>query len=183
MTIGSGPNTELHNIHCTPVYIDNIEGVLDLDGYVPKEVILDTGASRAMISRTFAAALKINAARMETCSIFVTASGAVTEPLGVTKQKVRFTVGRKTRNAFAVELFVTVVDTPVYDVLLGMEFVKAVKGIYDAYTESFTNRWIDGPKGWKAHQISAPCHSRKPPLMAYACFRGLISGEEELQDV
>ena len=81
------------------------------------------------------------------------------------------------------ELFVTIVDTPIYDVLLGMEFVKAVKGVYDAYTESFTYRWIDGPRGWKSHTIYAPCHTRNPPLMANACFGGLISSEEELQDV
>ena len=177
------PEHELSRIHCTPVYIDNRGGVLDVDGYVPKETILDTGASKVMISKTFAAALKINAERLDRGGIFVTASGKVTEPIGITKDKLKFTLGRNTVDQFTVELAVTVVDTPVYDVLLGMEFVKAVKGVYDAYTESFTYRWMDGHKGWKAKTISAPCHSRDPPLMACACFGGLISGEEELQDV
>ena len=41
------PEAELTNIHYTPVYIDNRGGVLDVDGYVPKETILDTGATRS----------------------------------------------------------------------------------------------------------------------------------------
>ena len=93
-----------------------------------------------MISKTFATALKINAKKMDKGGIFVTASGKVTVPLGITKDKLRFTLGRSTVYELTVELAVTVVDTPVYDVLLGMEFVKATKGLYDAYTESFTYR-------------------------------------------
>ena len=51
---------DLPNIHCTPVYLDNRGGALDVDGYVPKETILDIGATKVMISKTFAAALQIN---------------------------------------------------------------------------------------------------------------------------
>ena len=125
----------MSKIHCTPVYLDNREGVLDVDGYVPKETILDTGASKVMISKAFAAALKINSKKMDRGGVFVTASGKVTAPLGITKDKLRFTLGRNTIYQFTVELAVTVEDTPVYDILLGMEFVKAVKGVYDAYTK------------------------------------------------
>ena len=132
------PEADVVNIHCTPVYIDNRGGVLDVDGYVPKETILDTGASKVMISKAFATTLKINLDKMSKGGVFVTASGKVTASLGVTKDKLRFTLGRNTVHQFTVELAVTVVDTPVYDVLLGMEFVKAVKGVYDAYNETFT---------------------------------------------
>ena len=34
----------------TPVYIDTKTGVLDVEGYVPKEEILDTGATKVMIT-------------------------------------------------------------------------------------------------------------------------------------
>ena len=177
------PEADLPNIHCTPVYLDNEGGALDVNGYVPKETILDTGATKVMISKTFAAALKINSEKMTKGGVFVTASGQVTAPLGITKDKLRFTLGRNTVHQFTVELAVIVVDTPLYDVLLGVEFVKAVKGVYDTYNETFTYRWIDGTKGWKSHTISAPCHSKDPPLMAYACFGGIISSEGEMQDV
>ena len=61
-------------------------------------------------------------------------------PLGITKEKLAFTLGRGTDTLCVVDLTATVVDTTAYDVLLGMEFVKAVKGIYDAYTERFSYR-------------------------------------------
>ena len=43
--------------HSTPVYISNQDGILDVEGYVPKESILDTGASKVMLSKKFAAAM------------------------------------------------------------------------------------------------------------------------------
>ena len=33
------------------------------------------------------------------------------------------------------------------------------------------------------HEICAPCHTASPPLIAYACFSGLLDGEADLQDV
>ena len=101
------PEGELTNIHCTPVYIANKGGVLDVEGYVPKETILDNGASKVMISKTFAAALKIGAEKMDKGGIFVTASGKVTAPLGITKDKLRFTLGRNTVYELTVELAVS----------------------------------------------------------------------------
>ena len=138
---------DLPNIHCTPVYIDNISGVLGVNGYVPKEMILDTGATKVMISKTFAAALKNNTAAMQKGGIFVTASGTMEQSLGVTKEKLCFTLGRNNIHSFMVELVATVVDTQIYDMLLGMEFVKAVKGSCDSYSEFFTCCYFDGPKG------------------------------------
>ena len=114
------PEVDLPNIHCTPMYIDNIAGVLDVNGYVPKGTILDTGATKVMINKTFAAALKINTAAMQKRGIYVTASGSVEQPLGVTKEKLCFTLGRNSIHCFMVELVATVVDTQIYDVLLGM---------------------------------------------------------------
>ena len=59
---------------------------------------------------------------------FVTASGAIEMPLGVTKKEMKFTLGRGTDKLCVVELHATVEDTTSYDVILGMEFVSAVKG-------------------------------------------------------
>ena len=51
---------DLMTTHYTPVYIDTKTGVLDVEGYVPKEAILDTGATKVMMSKTFAAAMAIH---------------------------------------------------------------------------------------------------------------------------
>ena len=47
--------------HYTPVYLDTKSGVFDVEGYVPKEAILDTGATKVMFRLTFAATLAIHA--------------------------------------------------------------------------------------------------------------------------
>ena len=123
--------------HYTPVYLDTKTGVLDVEGYVPKEAILDTGATKVMMSKNFAAAMAIHAVSLAKGTKFVTASGAVEVPLGVTYSSVEFYLGRGTPHALSVHLHVTVVDTTAYDVLLGTEFMAAVRGAYDIYTETF----------------------------------------------
>ena len=170
-------------VHYTPVYLSNGSRILDVEGYVPKESILDTGASKVMLSKTFAAAMNITSQSLKKGAEFVTASGAVEMPLGITKTKLKFTLGRGTEHMCVVELEATVVDTKAYDVILGMEFVTAVMGAYDSYTEQFKYRWYNAEGQMQSYSISAPCHSKAPPLMAYAYFGGLISSATELQDV
>ena len=126
---------------------------------MPKESILDTGASKVMLSKKFAAAMQIHSQALKRGVEFVTASGAIEMPLGVTKNELKSSLGRGTDKLCVVELHATVVDTTAYDVILGMEFVTAVKGAYDAYTEKFTYRWSDGESGLQSHAISAPCHT------------------------
>ena len=132
--------------HYTPVYLDTKTGVLDVEGYMPKEAILDTGATKVMLSNNFAAAMAIYVVSLAKGTEFVTASGAVEVPLGVTYSTVEFYLGRGTSHALSVHLHVTVVDTTAYDVLLGTEFMAAVRGAYDSYTKMFTYRWngLDG---------------------------------------
>ena len=47
------------HVHSTPVYLTNSERVFDVEGFVPKECVIDTGASKAMCSKRFAAAMGI----------------------------------------------------------------------------------------------------------------------------
>ena len=154
-----------------------------MEGYVPKESILDTGASKVMLSKKFTAAVQIHSQSLQRGVEFVTASGAIEMPLGVTKNKLKFTLGRGTDNLCVVELHAIVVDTTTYDVILEMVFATAVMGAYDAYTEKFTYRWGDGKGGLQSHSIFAPCHTSTPPVVACACFTGLISNEAELHNV
>ena len=78
---------------------------------------------------------------------------------------------------------VTVVDTTAYDVLLGMEFIRAVKGSYCSYTKKFTYRAMDAGGHLRSSTINAPCHAITRPVVAYACFAGLIDNEKNMQEV
>ena len=93
-----------------------------------------------MLSKTFAAAMRVNSQTLHRGVEFVTASGAIEMPLGITNTKLKFTLARGTDHECMVELHATVVDTTTYYVILGMEFVAAVRGAYDAYTKQFTYR-------------------------------------------
>ena len=53
------PEVSRKSVNYTPVYLDNTGDVLDAEGYVPKEAIVDTGATKVFISRTFAAAINL----------------------------------------------------------------------------------------------------------------------------
>ena len=134
------PESDRATTNYTPAYVDNKNGILDVEGYVPKEAILDTGATKVMLSRTFAAAMQIHAANLNRGTEYVTESGAIEMPLGISKSKVKFTMARGTPQMCNILLFVTVVETTAYDVLLGMEFITAMGGAYDAYTEIFKYR-------------------------------------------
>ena len=74
--------------------------------------------------------------------------------VGITKEKLKFTLGCGIDNLCVVELTATVVDTVAYDVLLGMEFMRAAKGAYDSYTEMFHYRWED--ESGNLHSTSLP---------------------------
>ena len=100
------PEADRESIHYTLVYIDNKNGVLDVEGYVPKEAILDTGATKFMLNKTFAAAMEIKAINLARGAKFAQM------PLGVIHGKVRFTFSRGTSHMFNIWLLVTVADHP-----------------------------------------------------------------------
>ena len=127
--------------------------------------------------------MSVGAEQLHRGEQYVTASGAVERPLGMTKKKLKFRLGRGTDNPCVVELSMTVVDTIAYDCLLGMEFIRAVKGSYDSYTEKFIYRTEDEIGHLRSSSLSTPCHAVTRPLMTYAYFGGLVSSSEELQDV
>ena len=116
---------ERRRVHSTPVYLTNTSKVFDVEGFVPKESIIDTRASKAMCSLHFATAIGIEVPSLQEGDKYITASGNVEKPLGVTHRKLKFTLGRDTTNTASVELQVIVVDTTAYDMILGMDFIRA----------------------------------------------------------
>ena len=75
-----------------------------------------------------------------------------------------------------------IIDTLVYDILLGMEFIKAARGAYDSYTGIFIYQYFASDGRLKSSSLSAPCHTSTPPIVA-AAFIGLIDENGELLNV
>ena len=57
------PDAEKVVAHYTPAMEDKSKGVMDVAGYVPEEVILDTGAAKIMFSKKFAKAHNVKRGR------------------------------------------------------------------------------------------------------------------------
>ena len=62
-------------------------------------------------SKRFAAAIGIEVPSLQPGTEYIAASGNVERSLGVTRLKLKFTLGRGTTNSCEVELQVTIVDT------------------------------------------------------------------------
>ena len=90
-----------------------------------------------MINKSFAIAMGIDLNGLSQGVEVVNASVAIEHPLGVTKTKVMFTLSRGISNECKVVESVTIVDTSAYDAPLGMEFITAMGGAYDACSEMF----------------------------------------------
>ena len=71
-------------------FLHNTVGVLDVEGNVPRETNLGTSVAKVMLSKSFAAAMRIHKADMDKGIEFVTVSEVVEEPMGLTKNKVVF---------------------------------------------------------------------------------------------
>ena len=170
-------------VHYTPAYLDNTGGVLDAEGYVPKEVIIDTGATKVFISRVFAAAINLRKDQLRRGDKYITASGAIETPLGVSESKLSLTLCRQTPQQRTESMYVTVVETTSYDILLGIDFLQAFGGAYDTYTEKFKYRYVTLSGEIQAHELKATCHTAETSLYAYAYFTGPINNAKELIDV
>ena len=96
ISVPAVPEVSKNAVHYTPVYLDNTGGVLDAEGYVPKDAIVDTGATKVFISRVFAAAINLRKYQLRQGDKYVTASGAVETPLGVSSEKLNLTLCRHT---------------------------------------------------------------------------------------
>ena len=152
----------------TPAFLDTSGGALDVNGRVPKEAIIDSGASKTMLSSNYAVTVGVNLANLEEGEGFITASGSIERPMGMAW--VDFTLMRGTEHEHRVTIKVTIVDTLVYDTLLGVDFIRAVKGAYDTWTETFRYRWVDTFGGFHSHEISAPCHTKIPQPIGVAYY-------------
>ena len=73
--------------HYTPAMLDNSKDVLDVAGYIPQDVIMDTGGAKVMLSKKFAKALGIDLTTLTPGPELVTAEGSVETTMGQTAAK------------------------------------------------------------------------------------------------
>ena len=104
------PEVRKNVVHYTFVYLDNTGGLLDAEGYVPKDAIVDTGATKVFISRVFAAAINLRKDQLRQGDKYMTASGAIETPLRVSSEKLNLTLCRQTPQQRTEAMYVTVVE-------------------------------------------------------------------------
>ena len=63
--------------HYTPAFINNKVGVLDVEDFVPCDIILDTSAAKVMLSKSFTAAINIHSLNLDQGIEFITAGRAL----------------------------------------------------------------------------------------------------------
>ena len=136
-----------------------------------------------MMSKRYAVAVGVNISTLVRGIEFITDDGALATSLGTTPHPVEFVLSRNTPAEHRLLVNASIIDTHAYDIILGMEFIRAAKGIYDAYTEQFTHRYFDKASNLVSHSLSAPCHTFTPPVVAVAFMVGLIDEAAELLDV
>ena len=80
------PSTSLDRIP-TPTFLFTKKGALQLDSTVPTTAIINTGASKVFVSTNFAIYMGISLKNLSEGGHFITASGSMEQPLGITTTK------------------------------------------------------------------------------------------------
>ena len=135
-----------------------------------------------MMRKRYAIAVGANISTLVRGIEFISADGALATSLGTTSHPLEFVLSRNTPAEHRLLVNASIIDTPTYDILLGMEF-RATRGVYDSYTEQFTYRYFGSDGRLISSSLSAPRHTSTPALVAAAFMVGLIDEAAELLDV
>ena len=133
---------DMSKTHATAVLLDNTRAILDVKNCIPQQIIIDTGAVCNMMSKRYAVAVGVNISALVRGIEFITADGALATSLGTTLHPLEFVLSRNTPQEHRLLVNAAIIDTPAYDILLGMEFIIAARGAYDSYTGLFTFRYF-----------------------------------------
>ena len=112
---------------------------LVVNGVTPMGMVtLDSGATKPMISSRMARRMGITDEQLTMGVSFVTAAGKMSTGQRMTKGKLSFTLAARTRYETTYDEVAFVVDTECYDVLLRMEVIGPIGGVYDSWVDVFT---------------------------------------------
>lgn len=118
--------------------LDTSGGMLEIEGFVPKIAVVDSGARGIILGKTFAKNIPLCHESMLTpVGAFLTASGE--EVTGVMKitHTLSFILAKGTVGETRITAEVLISETDVYDVLLGMDFFGATFGFVYPFTSEF----------------------------------------------
>ena len=90
-----------------------------------------------MLSKKFAMVVGVNMDILVPGMEYNTSDGSIILALGTTPHPIDFVLSRNTPQEHRVALAALVVDTDSYCMLVGMDFIRAIRGAYDSYTAMF----------------------------------------------
>ena len=105
--------------------LDTHKGQVEIQGFVPKIAVVDSGAARIILGKKFAENIKLCGKEMlRPAGAFLTASGEEVTGLMKTMHCLEITLAKGTKQETKIQAKCLISETDVYDVLLGMDFLK-----------------------------------------------------------
>ena len=118
--------------------LDTNRGQLETQGFVPKIDVVDSGAARIILGKSFAKNILLCGEGMVTpAGAFLTANGEEVTGLMKTTHCLTFTLAKGTTEETKITAKCLISETDVYDVLLDMEFLGATFGFVHPLTSEF----------------------------------------------
>ena len=115
------------------VTLPNDDGCFTMDGIIPIDAVVDTGAKKVMIGKEVADMMGLIEEDLEPREAYITAAETLEALCGVTKRPVEFLIGRGTKNCTSAYLKVVVSHSTRYSVLIGTELIAMVGGMVDTW--------------------------------------------------
>lgn len=161
---------------------------LEVDGVHPRmgRCVVDSGASSILVGLEFAAMLlKCRKERLIPGDTFTTAGGQKEKAVGRTMDQLKFTVARGTGGATSITAPVIVVNTNLFDSLLGMDFLGPLFAYFDPLTEDFCYQ-VDCKSIVKMPRIigkiPGSCHTTSPREHRHNYMAGIIESADDLHE-
>ena len=88
-------DADCDRVHSTPIFLDNTKKVMDVDKYIPQDVIIDTGAIKVMLNTKFSKAVGVDFSTLNLGPECVTLEGKVVAAMGTTPQPLEFVLSRR----------------------------------------------------------------------------------------
>ena len=84
-----------------------------------------------MMSKRYAVAVGVNISTLVRVIEFITVDGAPATSLGTTPHPLEFFLSKNTPQEHRLLVNAAIIDTPAYDILLGIYLIRAARGAYD----------------------------------------------------
>ena len=118
--------------------LDTTGGTLEIEGFVPKVAVLDSGAGGLILGKSFAKQIDLcHEGLLTPAGAFLTPTGELITGVKKTVNTLSFVLAKGTVGEIRITAEVLISETDVYDVLLGMDFLGATFGFVHPLTSDF----------------------------------------------